>query len=201
MPIIQVITNRTQTNSRPLVSVVKEVIAGGADAVILREKDLRPIELFRLADKIMELCAGTETKLFINSSVEAALACEADGVHLGYGSLPVETVRRILPGKTIGVSVHSLQEALDAHTGGADYILAGHIFSTASKPGRPGQGTEFIRTLVSGISLPVIGIGGINTENASQVIRAGAAGIAVMSLVMESDNIPDILDKLRKSLV
>ncbi|MFA5881927.1 MAG: thiamine phosphate synthase [Eubacteriales bacterium] len=200
MPKIYVITNRTQTSGRSLSSVVKEVIAGGADAVVLREKDLCPLKLYRLADKIKEFCAGTKTKLFINSSVEVALACDADGVHLGYGSLPLEIVRGILPGKTIGVSVHNREEAEQAQTGRADYILAGHIFSTASKPGRSGQGTEFIRTLVSGTSLPVIGIGGINAKNAGQVIRAGAVGIAVMSLVMESDNICGILNQLRKSM-
>ncbi len=197
---IYIVTNRTQTGKRHLVSVLEEVIAVGVDAVILREKDLPPGELYKLARRIKELCSGTETKLLVHSNVEVALACKADGVHLGFGSIPLETARRMLPNKIIGVSVHSPEEAWAAETGGADYVLAGHVFATGSKPEQPSRGIDFIKKVSSHASLPVIAIGGINCDNAGQVIRAGAAGVAVMSLVMQSDAILTVLDKLRHSV-
>ncbi len=197
---IYVVTNRNQTGKRSLVSVLQEAVAAGVDAVILREKDLQPGQFYQLAGRIKSLCLGTATRLLINSSVEATLACDADGVHLSRDSLPLEVARRILPNKIIGVSVHSPEEAIAAQAGRADYVLAGHIFSTSSKPGQPGRGLDFIRELSSGISLPVIAIGGINSRNAGQVIRAGAAGVAVMSLVMGADDIRGTIHQLRRSL-
>jgi len=200
MPEIYVLTNRFQAGQRPLTAVLQEAAEAGADAVILREKDLSPAELYNLARKIRIHLMGTKTKLIINTSIETAMACGADGVHLGAGSLPLEAARRLLPGKTVGVSVHSPEEALVAQSGGADYVLAGHVFPTGSKPGLPGRGLEFIKQVSSMVSLPVIAIGGINYKNAHRVIGAGAAGIAVMSSVMESENITHTLQELHRAL-
>ncbi len=197
---IYVVTNRTLTAGRSLTSVLEQAVKAGVDGIILREKDLLPAELYDLACKVKKICAGTGTKFFINSSVEVALACAADGIHLGSGSLPLEAARRLVSGKTIGISVHSLEEGLDAQSGGADYVLAGHVFPTGSKHGQPGRGIEFIKQLSSAISVPVIAIGGINHGNAGEVIRAGAAGIAVMSLIMESRDIAGTVYTLKRSL-
>ncbi len=200
MPKIFVVTNRALTNGRPLVSVVREAAAAGADAVILREKDLPAEELYELGMQISEICKGTKTKLIINSSVETAIACNAGGVHLGTGSLPLKVVRTMVPDKVVGVSVHSTADALQAQAGGADYVLAGHIFPTRSKSGLAGRGLDFVRSIRASVNLPVIAIGGINPENAAMVIRAGAAGIAVMSLVMESGNIAATIEELHRSM-
>ena len=201
MPKIFVITNRALTNGRPLVSVIREAAAAGVDAVILREKDLAAAELYELGIKMSDFCAGTKTELIINSSVETAIACKAAGVHLGTGSLPLKVVRAIVPDKIVGVSIHSTAEALQAQADGADYVLAGHIFPTCSKPGLAGRGLDFVRSVKSAVNLPVIAIGGINPENAAMVIRAGADGIAVMSLVMEAADITGTVKALRRSIL
>ena len=201
MPKIFVITNRTLTKGRPLVSVIREAAAAGADAVILREKDLAAAELYELGAEMSAICTGTETKLMINSSVETAIACNASGVHLGTGSLPLKVVRAMVPDKIVGVSVHSTAEALQAQADGADYVLAGHVFPTLSKPGLAGRGLDFISSVKASVKVPVIAIGGINPENAAGVIRAGADGIAVMSLVMEAADIPGTIKALRRSML
>jgi len=201
MPKIFVITNRTLTNGRPLVSVIREAAATGADAVILREKDLAAAELYELGAEMSAICKGTETKLIINSSVETAIACNASGVHLGIGSLPLKVVRAMVPDKIVGVSVHSTAEALQAQADGADYILAGHVFPTLSKPGLAGRGLDFISSVKASVKIPVIAIGGINPENAAGVIQAGANGIAVMSLVMEAADITGTIKALRRSML
>lgn len=195
---IFVVTNRTLVRNRSLSQVISSVVEGGADMIILREKDLLPAELYKMATKAMEICRGSKTKLIINSSVEVSLACDADGVHLGFGSLPIDAVRSLLPSrKIIGVSVHSPEEAETAQSMGADYLLAGHVFPTNSKAGQPGRGLEFIKNLSSQVQIPVIAIGGINIRNAKDVINAGAAGVAVMSAVMESVDIPDTISRFR----
>ncbi len=200
MPEIYVVTNRKLTGKKSLVSVLEEAVRAGVDGVILRENDLLPDELYTLACAVKDLCAGSGARFMVNSSIEVALACGADGVHLGYGSLPLEAARRLMPGKTVGVSIHSVEEGLQAQSGGADYVLAGHIYPTVSKPGQPGKGIEFITLLASAISIPIIGIGGINDRNAGEVIDAGSSGVAVMSLVMESRDIKSTVTALRHSL-
>lgn len=197
---IFIVTNRTLIRNRSLSQVITSVVEGGADAIILREKDLLPADLYKIASKAMGICRSSKTKLIVNSSVEVALAVDADGVHLGFGSLPVDAVRRLLPRKIIGVSVHSLEEAETAQSLGADYILAGHVFPTNSKAGQPGRGLDFIKQLNLKLQIPLIGIGGINNINAADVINAGAAGIAVMSAVMESIDIPDTIRQFRKGM-
>lgn len=200
LPEIFVITNRTLIGTRSLSQVITSVVEGGADTIILREKDLLPADLYKIASKAMKICKGSNTKLIINSSIEVALACDADGVHLGFGSLPVNAARTLLSGKIVGVSVHSSEEAEAAQAMGADYLLAGHVFPTNSKAGQPGRGLEFIKNLSAQVQIPVIAIGGINTRNAKDVINAGAAGIAVMSAVMESTDIPGTIECFRTGI-
>ena len=200
MPQIFVVTDRHKTNGRSLLSVLEKVVQAGADAIILREKDLPPAELYKLACQVQALCAGGNTKLLINSSVETALACGSNGVHLGFGSLPLEPARKILSEKLIGISIHSPAEATAAQNSGADYVLAGHIFATASKPGQPGRGLEFVTQVSTTVTVPVIVIGGITAANAAAVIKAGAAGIAVLSSVMHSEDIPQTIHSLRQAV-
>ena len=159
MPRIFAVTNRRSTGDRPFLSFIKEVVLAGVDAIILREKDLAPADLYRLACSVQKICDGTETRLLINTSIEVALAAGADGVHLGAGSLPPDAARRIMPGGIIGVSVHSPAEAVKAAAKGADYILAGHVFPTRSKPGQDGRGPGFITQIAELVTIPVIGIG------------------------------------------
>lgn len=175
------------TTGRQELSCLKSIVSnwepGQVDALHIREKSLGAREIARWYSELAE--AIPHTPVYINDRLDAALAAGAPGVQLGFASLPPETARRILPATTrIGLSVHSREEAADAHLRGADFVLFGHIFETASKPGLPPRGTEALRQVVDACSLPVIAIGGIEPVNTPEVLATGCAGIAVLSSVL-----------------
>lgn len=200
LSVLQVITNSALVPG-DLAATVAAAAQAGADVIQLREKGLSPRELYALAVKIQDVLANRHTKLVINGSVEVALAVDAAGVHLGYGSLPLPVVRRLLPGKQVGVSVHTVAEAVQAQREGADYIIAGHIFATRSKAGLPPRGLAFLTQVCQAVTVPVLAIGGITAANASTVLHAGAAGIAVMSSVMAATEPGAVVTRLKKALV
>jgi thiazole tautomerase (transcriptional regulator TenI) len=125
-------------------------------------------------------------KIVLNDRADVAQAWGVGGVHLAYHSLGVELVKKAFPELRAGRSVHSLQEALAIEKQGADYLIYGHVFTTGSKPGLPAKGLAGLADTVRQVRLPVIAIGGIKPEHAGPVIRSGAAGIAVMSGVLEA---------------
>lgn len=134
------------------------------------------------------------------------MAVDADGVHLGQNDLPITFARKILgPGKIIGISTHSREEALSAQTDGADYIGFGPIFHSTTKDAGPIQGIENIRAVKSAINIPIIAIGGIAAENISAVMRAGADGVAVVSAVLGASDkkkaAATLVDLLRRDAV
>ncbi|GAB4325978.1 MAG: thiamine phosphate synthase [Candidatus Sumerlaeia bacterium] len=167
----------------PLEEAVEGVLEAGFTAVQLREKDLCPREFLALAERIRPVVQRAGAALIINSSVETALAVDADGVHLSYTALPANVARRLLPpGKLVGVSAHNIEEALAAQRLGADYISLSPIFQTPSKRGIvPTLGLEGIEAVASQLRLPVIALGGITADNARACLEAGAAGVAIKS--------------------
>ncbi len=180
------ITDRNQTGGRPLTDVVKEALDGGVKAVQLREKDLAIRELLRLAEEMRKITKEAEAMLFINGKVDAAMAVEADGIHLGQTDLPVDVVRRIVGNRfMIGVSTHNLNEAKEAEAGGADFITFGPVYETPLKLkyGKP-VGIETLKKAKSGVTIPVYAIGGINSGNIKQILGTGADGVALISAVM-----------------
>ncbi len=177
------VTDRTQTADRPLVEVVHAALDGGVRAVQLREKDLEGDELYRLASELRELTACYTARLLINDRIDVALAVDADGVHLGQTSFPVETARRLLgPEKLIGVSTHSTAE-IQAATG-ADFLLFGPVYFTPSKAvyGEP-QGVERLRCAVQQSPVPIIAIGGVKAAQIAEVLSTGAHGIGVITAI------------------
>jgi thiamine-phosphate pyrophosphorylase len=131
---LYLITDRTQTGGRPLAAVVRQALDGGVRVVQLREKDLDGSELFRLASELRGITREYGARLVVNDRPDIALAVEADGVHLGAGSLPVAVVRRILgPERLIGYSAHGVPEARQAEADGADFITFGPVYHTPSK--------------------------------------------------------------------
>ncbi len=152
--------------------------------VQLREKGLPGGELLRLA---LDLRGTTKRRalLFVNERVDVALACEADGVQLGEEALPVAAARKVAGEKLlIGRSVHSLEGAIEAEREGADLLVVGTIFATASHPGAQPAGVSLLREVASRVTIPLVGIGGIEAGNAAQVMRAGAVGVAVIRSVL-----------------
>ena len=166
---------------------------GGVKAVQLREKDLEIRDLLDMAYEIREMTRKYNAKLFINDRVDIALAVNADGVHLGQQSIPADAVRKITQGKLIiGVSTHSLEEAISAETKGADFITLGPVFETPSKIkyGKP-VGVDLLKEAKEKVSIPIFAIGGIKEDKVSDVMNAGADGIALISGILGAENIKE----------
>ncbi|WP_298433744.1 thiamine phosphate synthase [Geobacter sp.] len=188
--LLYLITDRHQTAGRDLLAVVGEALAGGVTAVQLREKDLAPRELLELARALRELTGRFGARLLVNDRIDIALAADADGVHLGEGSIPPREARRLLgPERLVGVSCHTLAGAREAEEGGADFITFGPVFFTASKARYgPPVGLPPLAEAVRSVSLPVFALGGITRENAAEAMAAGAAGIALISAICAADS-------------
>ena len=185
---LYLVSDRRQTRSRDLLWVLERALDGGVKGIQLREKDLGGRELFDLAEKVKALCVDRQASLFINDRVDVALAVDADGIHSGGASIPIEAAR-VLVGtdKLIGVSTHSMREAEEAERSGADFLLFGPIYFTPSKAdyGEP-QGLAPLKEVVEKISIPVYAIGGIKVGNIGDVKEAGVRGVALISAIMSS---------------
>jgi thiamine-phosphate pyrophosphorylase len=183
---LYLVTDRHQTQGRDLLWVIEHALDGGVQAVQLREKDLDAKTLFNLAEKARELCWRYRATLFINDRIDVAHAVDADGVQLGNLSLPLEAARALLgPTRAIGVSTHSLNEARGAESQGADFVVFGPVYFTASKAayGAP-QGLAALKKIVENIALPVYAIGGIKPENVGEAMGTGIRGVSLISAVM-----------------
>jgi thiamine-phosphate pyrophosphorylase len=187
---LYLITDRKAIRGRDLNFVVEEALKGGAKAVQLREKDLSGRDLCGAACNLRSLTARYGALLFINDRVDVAQTVDADGVHLGEGSIPADKARLILgEEKLIGVSCHDTISALTAQELDADFITFGPVFYTPSKAayGDP-AGIEKLAEITALLRIPVFAIGGINMSNASRVMAAGAHGAALISAVMAAEN-------------
>jgi thiamine-phosphate diphosphorylase len=170
--------------------IVRAAIAGGAALIQLRDKSTSLPQLYTVAQRLRRLTASAGVLFLINDRPDLALACDADGVHLGPDDLPIEAARRVLgPHRLIGVSCSDAAQARQAERDGADYIGAGAIFSTATKAdaGAP-IGLERLREIISATRLPVAAIGGINATNIAQVAAQGARMACVVSAVTRAGN-------------
>jgi thiazole tautomerase (transcriptional regulator TenI) len=158
-----------------------------ADFIHIREKTMSAKQIFEMVTYLAKKGVPL-TKIVINDRVDVAWVTKVKGVHLAYHSLDANVVKCDFPQLTVGCSVHSLQEAIQAETKGADYLFYGHIFSTDCKRGVPPKGMNELRKIVNKLRIPIIAIGGIKPENAEIPLRAGAEGIAVMSGIFEHVN-------------
>ncbi|MDH5768263.1 MAG: thiamine phosphate synthase [Nitrospirota bacterium] len=182
---------RSFTDKDSFINAIEDSLKAGVKAVQLRERDLNTRELLELANKMRELTKKYHVKLFINDRVDIALSVDADGVHIGQKSIPAHAVRKIVQEKLIiGVSTHSLDEALEAERDGADFITLGPIYETISKLkyGKP-IGVDTLKRVKSKLSMPVFGIGGIKLDKVREVKETGADGIALISAILASKDI------------
>lgn len=187
---LYLITDRNQTGGVRLLDVVEDALKGGVRGVQLREKDLSSRELYELAYDMRKLTVKYGAKLIINDRIDVALAVEADGVHLGYNSLPVHRARKLLgSGRLIGLSCHNQVNAIMAQENGADFITFGPIYYTPSKAnyGKP-VGVESLETVCRLLDIPVYALGGIKKETIKDVMAAGASGISLVSAIIASDD-------------
>lgn len=164
-----------------LLAQLREAVAAGVDLIQVRERDLEAAELSSLVTEVVTLSRGSSTRVVVNDRLDVALACGADGVHLRSDSLPVAAARLLSPKPfLIGRSVHSIEDAVKAAA--ADYLIAGTVYPTASKPGAVALGVEGLRAVVVRTRLPVLAIGGVTVERIEDVAAAGAAGVAAIGL-------------------
>jgi len=179
------ITDRRQLPSRDaLIRAIARNLAAGVDWIQIREKDLSARDLFDLAQRVRALPNPMASKILVNTRVDAALAAGAAGAHLPSGSPPPRHWRAIKPPDfLIGVSCHTLDEARAAEQDGADYIFFGPVFTPRSKSADlPPRGLHRLAEAAHAVGIPVLALGGIASENASQCTSAGAAGVAAISL-------------------
>jgi thiamine-phosphate pyrophosphorylase len=170
-----------------LLRKVKRAVSWGVDFIQLREKDLSDLELFHLTINAVRLARGTTCGILVNGRIDVALAANAHGVHLPSTGLESADLRPHLPrGFLVGVSTHSLGEARRAAASGADYILLGPVFRTASKIryGKP-LGLRCLKRVCSAVNIPVLGLGGIQPNGISPVLSAGACGVAGIGLFQQ----------------
>jgi thiamine-phosphate pyrophosphorylase len=185
-PPLLVITDRRQA-ALPLVDVVAAALAGGCRWISLREKDLLEDEQVAWAEKLLPLAHRFGARLTIHGDIAAAAIL--DGLHLPEGGDARAARDRLGAEKLIGLSVHTPKQTEDADTAALDYLIAGPIYESASKPGYgPALGAKRLAEFVRSTSLPVIAIGGIAADNITEVMQAGAVGVAVMGGVMRASD-------------
>jgi thiamine-phosphate diphosphorylase len=160
-----------------LLTHVNAAIRAGVEMIQVREKDLAARALYELVCKVRDAAAGTATKVLVNDRLDVAMAAEIDGVHLPGNGLPVDRVRPLVG--LLGCSTHSVDEAVRAERGGADFVIFGPVFDT---PGKTPVGIDALRRVAAAVRIPVLAIGGITHTNTDENLKAGAAGIAAIRL-------------------
>lgn len=190
------VTDRAWVGRQTLPEQVEAALKGGATCVQLREKELDGAAFLEEARTLAALCRRYGVPLIINDNVEVALASGADGVHVGQDDLTVEQVRRLAGDRLIvGVSAHSVEQALAAQAGGADYLGVGAVFATATKSDAHVLPRETLAEICRAVDIPVVAIGGIGEDNLLQLAGTGVDGAALVSAIFSA---PDIEGQCRK---
>ena len=186
---LYLVTDRKILKGRDPLQAVAEALAGGVTLVQLREKDTSSREFYQLAVSMKGLTAGFDVPLLINDRLDIALAVQADGIHIGQEDLPLPVVRKLLgPEKIIGYSVSNTEEAVYGEKHGADYLGAGPVYTTATKKVKtPTLGPAGLKRIKQTVSIPVVGIGGINLGNIQEVKTSGIDGVSIVSGILGSD--------------
>ncbi|WP_319023188.1 thiamine phosphate synthase [Tepidibacter hydrothermalis] len=194
MKMLHLVTNRKLIPDGNIFRVIEECVNAGIDSIILREKDLSYDELYNIAKEIKLIADKKSVPLIINGTLDVARDLKCHGFHTGFNC-----IKNKLPDfdGIIGVSIHSVEEAIQAQNLGANYIIAGHIFPTDCKKGLEPRGTDFIKKIKQNVEIPIICIGGINETNIKKVYESGSNGVAVMSSIMKSDNIYNTVHNLK----
>jgi thiamine-phosphate pyrophosphorylase len=185
-----------------MLDVAREAIEGGASVIQLRDKTASTRTLVEEGQALRVLTRERGVLLIVNDRLDVALAVDADGLHVGQDDMPVRLARRLLgPQRILGVSAGNLDEAGEAVAGGADYLGVGPIYPTLGKQDAgPATGTRLLQELHSRYSMPLVAIGGITSQNAAEIVRAGATGVAVITAVVHAGDIVLAARELRTAL-
>ena len=200
---LYVITDPVLSRGRTHLEIARAALEGGADAVQIRDKSSSALNLCRSVSEIQPLARKFGAAFLVNDRVDVALVAGADGAHVGQADLPAREARRLLPRPAVlGVSAASREEARRAEREGADYVGVGPVFPTGTKPDAgPPLGIDGLAAIARAVSIPVVAIGGITLENVGRVIEAGASGAAVVSAVVEADDVAAAARALKRRIV
>lgn len=197
--LLYAVTDRSWLRGRSLVDCVCAAVAGGATFVQLREKDLTTDEIVAEAAEILPVCRAAGVPLVIDDDVEAARRSGADGVHVGQSDTACAAAREALGSDAIvGVSAHTVGEALAAQAAGADYLGVGALFGTSTKPDTVAVSPEGLARICAAVDIPVTAIGGINARTMGSLAGTGADGAAAVSAIFAAEDIEAVTRELRR---
>lgn len=193
------VTDRAWLHGKTLYEQVEAALKGGVTCVQLREKELDDDTFLSEAVSIAALCRQYGVPFFINDNVEIAVKCHADGIHVGQEDMAASQVRaRVGDDMMIGVSVHTVQEALDAVKAGADCLGVGAMFSTSTKADADVLPMSVLKDICDAVDIPVVAIGGIGKHNIGQLAGTGVDGVALVSAIFSADDIESECRELRR---
>lgn len=197
--LLYAVTDRAWVGRQSLYEQVESALKGGATCVQLREKELDADAFLEEAIELRALCRQYGVPFFVNDNVEIALACHADGIHVGQEDMQAAQVRKLVgDGMMIGVSVHSVEEALEAVRNGADCLGVGAMFSTSTKADADVLPMRTLRQICSAVDVPVVAIGGIHRNNLMELAGSGVDGVALVSAIFGAEDIEAECRSLRQ---
>ncbi len=188
--LLYAVTDRMWTGNQTLYEQVEDALRGGVTCVQLREKELSDEDFLKEAIEIKELCHRYNVPFFINDNVDVAIKCASDGIHVGQEDMEAGKVRSLVgENMIIGVSVHSVEEAIDAVKNGADCLGVGAMFSTSTKLDAGVLSMQTLYDICHSVDIPVVAIGGLNKNNIAELAGTGVDGIALVSAIFAAENI------------
>ncbi|ANU55769.1 thiamine phosphate synthase [Acutalibacter muris] len=192
------VTDRAWVGKHTLYEQVEAALKGGVTCVQLREKELDEAAFLQEAKDICALCRRYNVPFIINDNVEIAIACGADGIHVGQEDMAAgEVRRRVGDGMILGVSVHTVEEARQAVQDGADYLGLGAVFPTSTKTDVEQMSSETLQTICNAVDVPIVAIGGINRDNLLKLAGSGVDGVALVSAIFSAEDIEGACRELR----
>lgn len=195
------VTDRSWLGNQTLREQVELALKGGVTFVQLREKNLNYEDFLALAFEIKDLCHEYNVPFVINDNVQIAKECDADGVHIGQSDMELIEARKILgPGKIIGVSAQTVEQAIEAEKNGADYLGVGAVFPTNTKLDADYVPPELLKSICESVKIPVVAIGGISLKNVNQLAGSGIAGISVISAIFAQKDIKKAAEELNETM-
>ena len=197
--LLYAVTDRAWVGRQSLYEQVEAALKGGATCVQLREKELNEEDFLKEAMELAALCRQYGVPFFVNDHVDIAIKCHADGIHVGQDDMQAAKVReQVGEDMMIGVSVHSVEEALEAVKNGADCLGVGAVFSTSTKTDVDVLPKEILRDICAAVDIPVVAIGGIGKSNINELAGTGVDGVALVSAIFAADDIEEECKVLRK---
>lgn len=196
--LLYAVTDRAWTGKQTLYEQVEAALKGGVTCVQLREKELDETAFLQEAKELCALCRRYGVPFLVNDNVEIAIACGADGIHVGQEDLAAgEVRRRVGENMILGVSVHTVEEARQAVRDGADYLGLGAVFPTSTKTDVEQMSNETLRAICDAVDVPIVAIGGINRGNILRLAGSGVDGVALVSAIFSAEDIEGTCRELR----